>query len=519
MKVRVIHGSGCFKLASTLCVVALAAGCASAPPEPTAAPSPAKQESPAVQPAPAAAAKQPEPEAPIVTPAPKAEPVKPVADAAPMGEPEAAPAKKPETAPAPPPVTAAKPTAPAKADTPAPKKSSSPNTFLVTSAPKDKSHPFFGQGSEHGFYVDGVAGKDVVVTRGETYTFDVETGVQHDFYLSTTPAGWGAATYTDGVTGQFTYQGLVGFKPTATTPDVLYYGCRNHKFMGGAIYVVNKGEKPKIKQHSVGDTSGPAFKVTAQQVKQKMAYGQMLLGSDSVKKVGASDNAEAKGLVTEATNQFTTAKTLLDKGDNPQAMAAVDEGLRLLNAATRLTATTLVEKDYKADYEGLSKEVKGYYKSYQRNVKNQSSDKLTAKFDDAKFNKLVGDAENAAARGDYKAASEGMHKASAMVTGALSVVMESSTVVYEQDFASPQDEYEFEQARYESYHELIPLAIEQRHPTAQQVEIMNEFVAKAERIVGEGKPYAERGDYATAIQALQAATDNLKRALMIAGVR
>jgi len=122
-----------------------------------------------------------------------------------------------------------------------------PADFTVTSVTKDKTHPYHGKGSDTGFVVNGVQGGALVLVRGKTYTFDIETGVMHDFYLATKGVGWGASTLTEGVKGNFTYKGIVTFTPTAATPDTVYYACRNHKYMGGEIHVVNRGEEGKFK--------------------------------------------------------------------------------------------------------------------------------------------------------------------------------------------------------------------------------------------------------------------------------
>ena len=118
--------------------------------------------------------------------------------------------------------------------------------FIIASATKDKTHPHYGKGTDIGFVVNGVQGGALVLVRGKTYTFDVSTGVMHDFYLSTKPIGWGMATLTKGVKGNFTYKGVVTFTPTAETPDSVYYACRDHKFMGGEIHIVNSGEEGKF---------------------------------------------------------------------------------------------------------------------------------------------------------------------------------------------------------------------------------------------------------------------------------
>lgn len=117
--------------------------------------------------------------------------------------------------------------------------------FNVTSANKDKTHPYYGQGDGMGFVVNGVHGRILELVRGKTYTFNVDTGVMHDFYLAKKPVGWGKAALTEGVQGNYTYKGVVTFKPAADTPDVVYYVCRNHKFMGGEIRIVNSAKAGK----------------------------------------------------------------------------------------------------------------------------------------------------------------------------------------------------------------------------------------------------------------------------------
>jgi len=72
----------------------------------------------------------------------------------------------------------------------------SPYVFEVTAELKDPSHPFYGVGNRLGFVVNGVQGKTLVVVRGKTYSFKVDTNIMHDFYLSLSPVGWGAAAYT-----------------------------------------------------------------------------------------------------------------------------------------------------------------------------------------------------------------------------------------------------------------------------------------------------------------------------------
>lgn len=110
-------------------------------------------------------------------------------------------------------------------------------TFTVTVAPKTSEHPFFGQGFGEGYVVDGVQGQTLTLTRGVTYTFQMQNvPSQHPFYITTSIVGAGAAEYSEGVTGNGAVNNeTLTFTPSDTAPDSLYYNCTNHQYMGGAI--------------------------------------------------------------------------------------------------------------------------------------------------------------------------------------------------------------------------------------------------------------------------------------------
>ncbi len=400
---------------------------------------------------------------------------------------------------------------------------SDPNTFLVQAAEKDPSHPFYNVGDKRGFLVNGVQGKTLVLTRGEKYKFQVDTGIQHDFYFSTSQRGWGAGTVTDGIEGQFTFDGIVTVSPNPSTPNVIYYQCRNHKNMGGKVHVIDEGESVKLddEPRRSGDDRPkiPAFKVTDQQVKQKLSYAKMLMASPSAKRIFASDNAAAKDLKRKASEYLAKADQSVAAKNNVEAMASVDEALRLINAANQLEPSGITDHvDYKSQYEEMLAEIEGYKKSYQKNAK-KAEPKGKARLDQAKFGQYMSEAKKLAASNDHKAAMKPLQSASTMITDVISVMLDDTVVVYDKNFATPKEEYEYELSRYNSYVELVPLAKEQKNPKPRTLKLMDQFVEKGKSIALEAEAIAKKGDYKLAIQAYQAATSNIKRALMMVGVR
>ncbi len=407
----------------------------------------------------------------------------------------------------------------------------SPFVFVVTVASKDASHPFFGIGSKSGFVVNGVQGKELVMVRGKTYTFKVNTNVQHDFYISRSKTGWGAATYSKGVEGNFTYNGIVTITPDASTPDTLYYQCRNHKSMGGVIHVIDEGEDvaarkaafEKARQASSAKAVRAARSISKDQVKQKVAFADMFINkSQAARRISGSGDAAAFEMYQTAQARFRDSRAALAADRLEEALALVDESLRLMSEASRRVPSETDLEGLKERYKELLEGARTFEASYQRNrqrLAKQKGRKALPQLDLDVIHGQIDRAQQLAGEENYPEAVRILSKVQDKLNTALTDMLHEETMSYELIFETPKEEYEYELARYFSYEELIPLAIEQRRPSQQTVELMNRFVAKAKGIKDQALPTAAKGDYKTAILMLQGATSHIQRALRLAGVR
>ena len=403
-----------------------------------------------------------------------------------------------------------------------------PNTFIITAVTKDPSHLYYGVGSNLGFAANGIQGKELVVVRGETYTFKVDTNVQHDFYLSTSPRGRGAGTLANGVKGNFTYKGIVTFKPDKSTPDVVYYECRNHKNMGSKIHVVNKGEEDNV-VFGVRDLDGPLEDgrdvptiSKSRQAEQKVKFAEMFIAmSPAAKRIEDSDNTEAKGLLGKARNLLDQGKDALANGDNDEAIAVVDDALRQMSSASQLVPSEKELAEMKAQYNELLQGAQTYEKSYSRNytMMSKKGRKNLPDLDTDAVSASIDQAMKLATDGQYFQANKILTEVQSRITSALGELLADQTMDYTLTFDTPKDRYEYELARYKSYEELIPIAIDQKKPSQQSRALMDQFVEKARSIYDQSGPTAEKGDYKTAIQMLEGATSHLQRALRVVGVR
>jgi hypothetical protein len=116
------------------------------------------------------------------------------------------------------------------------KSSTTPSLLNATNAPPI---PIIVTNNGFGSYaVNGVANATITLTRGITYTFNINaTG--HPFHIQTSGNGYNASNaYVTGVTGSGTQVGTVTFAVPLTAPNTLFYQCQFHAAMFGQINII-----------------------------------------------------------------------------------------------------------------------------------------------------------------------------------------------------------------------------------------------------------------------------------------
>ncbi len=396
-------------------------------------------------------------------------------------------------------------------------------TFAVTSGVKTGEHPFHGHGSKMAFAVDRILGRELVLTRGVTYVFNVDTSVRHDFYLSTEAKGRGAGTVTEGVFGQFVYKGNVTFTPNKATPRRVFYACRNHKFMGGLIHIVDEGETAVLgdaKRYLV-ESAAPS-PLSENEIKQKIELLKGMVTGQLAGRIEQGTDSSSMGLLGKARSGVLVAEAALREGNNHKALSVVESALQHAKAAIRMIPADSDMIDHHARYVELLKHFRIYKDSYQQkytDAKNKGDKLFAGQSNPSVFQKMNDDALALSSAGDYAAANELLTQAQSRVIIALTRVYEGEQILYDKSFATAQEEFQYELARYESFEELIPIAIAKRRPSKAVIEFMNGYVDKGKKIASEAKAIARTSDYATAVVGLQEATRQIQRALVSAGVR
>lgn len=111
-------------------------------------------------------------------------------------------------------------------------------TFTVTVEPIDSSYPYANSNtSEVAYAIDGQVGETISLQTGNTYEFELGSGVDpdHPFYIGTSAEGAGGDEFRNNPAKKTT--GTVTFSIPFDAPDSLYYVCGNHVYMGGKMSI------------------------------------------------------------------------------------------------------------------------------------------------------------------------------------------------------------------------------------------------------------------------------------------
>lgn len=396
-----------------------------------------------------------------------------------------------------------------------------PNTFLVRLQLKTKEHPFYGDGHQKGFAINGEQGKWLVLERGKTYTFSVKTDIKHDFYLSKSPVGWGGLAHTKDVKGQFTYEGDVTFSPKKDTPNVLYYQCRNHKSMGGKLLIVDAGTDinaaiAKLETERGEYANNRAMKqqaseFTPQKVGQKISYANMLIQFK-----GKKLDAELK---TQLQKMLSDAEAAKKAGDLKKAMRLA---IGVANTFKKQPEEALTQDEIDeltGEYHGILASVQSFEESHDAATRSAQKEKRkVVDYDRKAVAKLLAEGDSLLKKQKFKPAMKKARQAERMIAEAMNEMLGSRTLVYELKFDKPKDEFDYEVKRYESYLELIPVALEVKKPKKTSIDLMQRYVDKGKFFHDKAHESAKGAKWKEAIVVIKDATKEVRRGLMLLGV-
>jgi hypothetical protein len=407
------------------------------------------------------------------------------------------------------------------------------NRFVVTLVEKDERHPWFGKGlvgrgHEIAFAIDSVPGKELTLVRGRTYEFEIRSTPAHDFYLSSSPFGRGREVLVNGVEGNYTHKGIVTFRPIASTPNIIYYQCQNHTYMGGVIYIVDRpGQTPQ--RIAWEDESGEVIKepekdpeTLIKAVKNKIAFAMLSIRSSSAaKRIAESDHAEAQSMLHRADGLISEAQSAVSTGEINKAEDLIDDAIRTSSKSFQLVPDAEeVRRKAKSDYENLLRGIDSSLLSYQSYEHFERPGKTKENVvSPVQIDRDLAEGQRLASNGNYEAAVVLLQQTQQSLDNALAKLLDGKIIKYDLSFATLKDEYEYEQRRNHEYGRFLAIAISRLNPPESKMKVIKMLSEQGDRLRKDAAESAGKGKFDSAIETVQTSTSRYKQAVQMAGVQ
>ena len=258
-----------------------------------------------------------------------------------------------------------------------------------------------------------------------------------------------------------------------------------------------------------------------EEVLQEMQLVKMLLAKSPLAERAASKNDDQiKQPMELARTLYNRANEAFNAGNMVWAGAFLDEALSVMEDAARLSSDPLqVETKQRARYAELMEDVRAFDATYQdvrKGIPPKDAKKYDAEIEPTR--NLIHRAQTLVRDGQYPEGSELLEKVHAIYISVLNELLASTAFVYDTNFKSPVEEFEYELARYRSYEELIPIARAQFKPDENTLKLSERYVQDGHTALGTAEKQAAGGNHPSAIKTLQEATKRLQTALRTIGL-
>jgi len=245
----------------------------------------------------------------------------------------------------------------------------------------------------------------------------------------------------------------------------------------------------------------------------------LLTQSPAMQRIPQSGNAQAGKKLAHAQALFAEAGIEAEAGRQAAAIRMLDEALREITEASRLVPDPAqLASQERMRYAGVSEATRTFLNLYKGVSARMAATGGAAGLDIDGVNGMVARAESLAAAGKHKEANAVLGDAYKTVVGALNRTLMAATVVYDQKFETPAEEYGYELSRNRNYEDLVPLAIAQLNPSPESVAASESHLLQGRQLRDLSQKHAASGDYQAALKTIQDATLHLQRSLRAAGV-
>lgn len=251
---------------------------------------------------------------------------------------------------------------------------------------------------------------------------------------------------------------------------------------------------------------------------QKVKLVESLLATPAMKSAPDSRNPEVAAWAINSRILLEQAHAALAVDDAAKAIEKLDEALRSLSrSSSMLTKDEGNTQEQKRQFDEYAKQIDGYRRSLldisppagSANSSRQLVSRLDAMTRDA--NKLL---EN----GRLPEATKRMADTYKLAVEEITKMRDGQEVVMKLSFASPREEFLYEQKRFHSSEIMLGMMLKEKQSSPENIALIQKHAGSADELRGEANSKAGNNDYSGAIRDMEKAIQQLNRALQILGL-
>lgn len=245
--------------------------------------------------------------------------------------------------------------------------------------------------------------------------------------------------------------------------------------------------------------------------------GNLVSRSVSVSRIEASGDAAAMESLARARALVDQAKASLKGGAFEAANDKLDQALALVNREIRRLSSDEVHSAHEQEmYRRRLKAVNAFLSAYERVAKEGSNQAAASQAKTIRT--LIGKAEGKARNGRHAAAIEDLDDAYTLARGDIRKMRQGKTMTRTLDFATAEEEYDYELGRNRSHFLLLQFALSEKTPVGSVVGRIEGNRETAEGLRSTAETKAAAGAHPEAIDMLNQSTNLLLKTIRMSGI-
>ena len=257
-----------------------------------------------------------------------------------------------------------------------------------------------------------------------------------------------------------------------------------------------------------------SVKSTSEKIAQKIKMLNLILQSpDMLQRVEASDDSVARELLARAAENFLKGEEYFDRGQYLEAEAVLDYVLRDLSASAQLLS---VPQQKRNQYHKFMEQLDAFVLPEWNELSEQENELLENKLQ--RISELRNRASRQADAELYDAAIALLEEAYGLKVALIDTLKHETMIVYDLNFNTTQDEYQYMINRTYHYLDLVQIALSKIDIDDQTRKLTDKYVYGSMLNLEIAENFELQGQFSEAIPVLDKTMNQLSAVLKILGI-